>query len=307
MLTVAYETREDWLRARQSGIGASEVAALLGCDPWASRYALWASKAQVGVRGDAGESEAAEWGNRLEPLVAQKYAEVTGYRIVDHGRHAIVASDRWPHLFATLDREVFLPNGERWVLECKTTGLRYADDWAAGAPLKYVVQVQAQLAVTGLERGVLACLIGGQRFAPPVEIERNEDLIELIGERVETFWRENVELGVAPEADGSDATKRVLKTLFPDDSGETVALPGDAESWDREREEAIAQVKDGETRRDKAENALRAALGPATWGTIPGGGRYQLKVEPRAERTCPHCNGVIQEASRPRVLRRLRK
>ena len=36
--------REKWLKARRSGLGASEVAAILGLSPWSTPYKVWKDK-----------------------------------------------------------------------------------------------------------------------------------------------------------------------------------------------------------------------------------------------------------------------
>ena len=41
---VAAENREQWLKARQKGIGGSDAAAVLGLSPWKSNVRLWEEK-----------------------------------------------------------------------------------------------------------------------------------------------------------------------------------------------------------------------------------------------------------------------
>ena len=36
-----FNSREEWLAARNEGIGASEVASVLGLNPWETPYQLW--------------------------------------------------------------------------------------------------------------------------------------------------------------------------------------------------------------------------------------------------------------------------
>src|SRR5262245_52949583 len=63
--------RAAWLEARRKGIGASEIAAVLGISPWESPFSLYWRK----VNGwDYEPSSEMEWGTRLEPVIAEKYA-----------------------------------------------------------------------------------------------------------------------------------------------------------------------------------------------------------------------------------------
>lgn len=289
---------EEWLAARRLRVQASEVAAVLGADPYRSTWTVWSEKRGL-VRGPI-ESEAMEWGHRLEPLVAQAYASRTGAELRDDGRYAIVVHPSAP-LGATLDRRIVAPPPPG-VLEIKTSSGRRSEEWDEGrAPLRHQVQIQAQLACTGLERGVLCVLIAGQRLVIR-EYPRDDRLIAIMLEEVSRFW-DLVERGIPPPIDGHPATIAAIKALHPRDSGESIELPAAAlpalDEWDAAREDE----RELRVRRDAAQAALCAAIGDATWARIPGG-RLQWRVEERSEK-CPHCGGQTRHAA-SRVLRRIK-
>jgi putative phage-type endonuclease len=101
---VPFTDREDWLEKRRSGVGGSDVAALLGHSKTRGAYAVYASKvAPVDVQPHAND-EAAHWGNVLEPVVAAEFAQRTGYAV--HEGKFLARSTRWPWLLATVDRWV---------------------------------------------------------------------------------------------------------------------------------------------------------------------------------------------------------
>ncbi len=86
---------------RSTGIGASEVAALLGLDPRKTPLSLWLDKT-----GNAPPFEGnrfTEMGQRCEPVIADAYAEREGVELETCGttRHPDL-----PHVFATPDRRV---------------------------------------------------------------------------------------------------------------------------------------------------------------------------------------------------------
>lgn len=42
--------REEWLQVRKSGIGSSEVATIVGLNPWETPYQLWRRKVGLDTR-----------------------------------------------------------------------------------------------------------------------------------------------------------------------------------------------------------------------------------------------------------------
>ena len=63
------ESREEWLKYRESGIGSSEVATIVGLNPWESPYQLWRRK--LGLDPAKQENFAMKAGHYLEDAVAQ--------------------------------------------------------------------------------------------------------------------------------------------------------------------------------------------------------------------------------------------
>lgn len=290
--------RADWLERRRKTVGASEVAAILGMSPWKSAYALWCEKTGA-VVSDGAESEWQRWGNILEPAICEEYSRQTGRAVIDHGRYAVRYSATCPHLSATLDREVVSRNDADGpgCMDAKNTGAFKAKEWEDGAPLIYQVQVQAQMEVTGYRWGSLAVLVGGNTFHW-CDVERNEAFITMMRRKVAEFWH-LVETRTPPQVDGSDSTAEVLKRLYPKDSGEAVALPGEAGIWTDTIEECSREIKIAEERKTEAQNKLRAAIGEASFGILPSGGRWSLKTTERKE--------SIVKATTFRTLRRLAK
>ena len=42
--TIETANRSEWLEARRAGIGASDIAAIMGISPWSTPFQIWASK-----------------------------------------------------------------------------------------------------------------------------------------------------------------------------------------------------------------------------------------------------------------------
>ena len=69
-------TRGTWLEARRGSLGGSDAAAVLGLNPYASPYSVWAEK--TGRVPDKPDNEAMRLGRDLEDYVAARWQEETG-------------------------------------------------------------------------------------------------------------------------------------------------------------------------------------------------------------------------------------
>lgn len=261
LLLPADAPRREWLDARRRGLGGSDALAVLGLSRYSSRYVVWADKS--GLLPERDDSEAMKWGRLLEPIIAEQFTEETGTPTVKCGLMRHVERD-WQ--LASVDRLT----ADDGVLEIKTTsaykGVEWDDDQVADAA---EAQVQHYLAVTGLEHGYAAALIGGQRLEIR-HVERDERLIALLIEAEAELW-DMVQAGTAPALDGSEATARALAQLYPwADSEIAVELSAEGETALREYVDLGAQAKDIKDRRDAAKNLVCGEIGEAMTGRING-------------------------------------
>jgi putative phage-type endonuclease len=281
-----FDTREDWLAARTTTLGASESAAILGLAPEGreSEFSLWTKKTGL-VEPEELDSEWLEIGQVLEGPIADLYARRTKSTLWNPPTPFCVAvHPRLPFLTATIDRWIIQAAGhdDRGDLEIKNVGA-FNSDWRDGKdialPLYVQAQVQHQLAVTGFSWAVVAALVGGNSLKT-IEVARNPEFITELEAKAVEFWG-RVERKEAPAIDGSAASNRAIKALHPDDSGETVELTEDARSLADGLEEAKEEEKTAKAHALEAENKLRAMLGAATFGTLPDGRIVSLKTTER--------------------------
>jgi putative phage-type endonuclease len=297
MPELACSNRAAWLAARREGIGGSEAAAVLGLSPFQTPLQVWAEK--LGFAEPQEESERMQWGRRLEPLLAERYAEETERLLEAPDPYRIHVHPDTPYLRATLDRVIVSAEASKRVpapLELKTTGYQFLDEWLTEPPVHVQVQGQHQLLVTGWSWVSYAVLIAGQTFRW-VDAERNERFLTLLQERLAEFWR-RVELADPPPAQGED--KALLEALHPKEkTGVTVALPAEAVQWDQRRGEIIGEMRRLSLEKDTLDAYLREAIGDAEFGRLPSGVRYSWRRIDRAE--------FVSPATSYRELRRLRK
>ena len=221
--------RAAWLNARKSGIGGSDIAAVLGLSPYRSAVDVWMDKS--GRAPAQEESEAMYWGTVLEDVVAHEYQKRTGNKVQRLNKMVRHPEHDW--MIANLDRLVaqdgkapyVAKTGEirtKHLLECKTASAYKAQEWGAEGdadtvPVGYVAQAMWYLAVTGAQIIDVACLIGGQRYVQK-RIERDEDTIAGMISKARVFWHENVLSDIPPEATSGED----VAALFPQDTGAMV-------------------------------------------------------------------------------------
>ena len=203
-----FNSREEWLAGRTSGIGASEAAAAICMSPFESQYDLWLRK--TGQKGDKDLSgnAAVEYGNRLEPAMRVMFqAEHPELELEYHQFDVLYREDR-PWMTATLDGELTDEEGKRYVLEIKTSQVgkkTQYDKWRDKLPDGYFIQCLHQLLVTGWD--------GVYLFAKLVRLNGDSELrtyyidaadhkedMEWLLKEEEKFWKTNVQGMKAPNA-----------------------------------------------------------------------------------------------------------
>ena len=140
------------------------------------------------------------------------------------------------------------------------------------------------MAVLGSQWGSLAALVGGNRFRW-ADLVPDPEFIDLLIKAELKFWL-CLQNQVPPPADAHQATRAVLKKLYPKDLGETVALPPEALGWLDQWEKAKADRKAAEKVENEAENKLIAAMGAASLGVLPNDEKVSFKEQTRAGYTC---------------------
>lgn len=275
MPLIQYASREAWLADRRNGVGASEIAAILGEETyWDSAYSVYANKV-LGAEPDGEDlSESAEWGLMLEPVIRAVFARRTGRTVQFYRESNTFVHPTLPWARASLDAIQIDVDGPwrdfgRGTLQIKTAAAEARREWREGPPLKYLIQVQWEMFVAGLSWGSLVCLLGGQRFIGPFDIEYDQAFIGRILPVVTKFW-EGVTNRVPPPVDDSQRTTDALKRLHPDDNGKVHVGDEEFRRWADLRD----RVKERIARAEKVErllgNRIAERIGDATQATMPG-------------------------------------
>lgn len=286
--------RAKWLEMRNTMLTASDIAAVLGEDPYRSPLDVYVAKVMPQEPdADIGLDDPRFWGHVLEQPILKAVAQYYAWQYRRGG--ALLRSRRWPHLGCTLDAEI--DRGSGWIpLEGKTT--RVPRGWSqeeGELPTRVLLQTQQQLAVTGAPHELVFALLQGSRPVQ-IEVEPSPELHEIMAQAAEELL-ERVQRLDPPPAGARD--RAALAKLYPEDTGEIVELSDEVAEWTRELQELSAQRLEIEGREDTLKNRIRQLLGEATFGVLPveigGKSVWKCALEHRSEK--------IISASSSRVLR----
>ncbi|MFG2404187.1 YqaJ viral recombinase family protein [Streptomyces brevispora] len=236
---------EQWHAVRRSGIGGSDVAAILGLDKWRGPRHVFEAKHGRDVEGD---NEAMEFGRELEDVIARSFSRRSGVPIITPPGTLVHNENAW--MLANVDRYALDDAGVVVApVECKNRSEYQADEWEDGVPDTPAIQAHWYMAVGGWDYAWVTALIGGNRLRFH-RLERDEELIGYLTEHCGTWYQKHVVEGFPPGPDGLEATKDLLGRLW-------TAKPEDIVDVDRDRAVELR----GDRARLKAEiKALDSAL-----------------------------------------------
>lgn len=244
---------------RKTFIGASEVSGVMGLSKWKTPLSIWAEKTGR-IQNDLSEFEAVEWGTRLEEVVAKKFSQLHGVKLMAykkrfvHPEHSFISCE--------LDRLIC---GTDELCEIKTCSAYMLKDWGKeDIPEDYLGQVNLQLGLSGRETAWIAVLCGGQKY-----FERNvkfdKGFYEKQIEACVHFWKGFVQKNIAPIAGAND--NELLSSLYPvSDSEKSVKLAPEFDYLIEERAGAIEAKKEAEIACKEVEAKIKQALGEAEYG-----------------------------------------
>lgn len=189
------KTREEWLRERKQYLGGSDLGALIGESKWKTAVDVYLDKISEEINLDD-PSEAARWGNILEPVVAEEYARKTGFEVeitpepIRHPKYSYLAAniDRWA-------------DGKKHILECKTARFiskEWGEQYTDQIPSSYLCQVAWYAAICNVPKVDIAVLFGGQEFRI-YTYERNTEFEDKLIRIADNFWNNNVLKRIPPE------------------------------------------------------------------------------------------------------------
>lgn len=255
---------EAWLAARNDGISASDVAAVLGFSEYSTPWEVWAEKVGLHPR-DAVDNEAIRLGIELEPWLLDRAGRMLGIPVGrTPARLYAHPSDPWQ--LASPDGEAHPANASPFGIEAKTAGLASGygipDGWSeARVPLGYEFQARWQMRIMGWDRVDIVGLVAGVgvRLWP---IER-DDAVETDMVMQVTEWRQtHIIQRVEPPVVARD--NALMAQIWPTPTEGVVDLTDDPDIDELlyEHRERKDRARDAKAAKDQVAAAIKRKLGP---------------------------------------------
>lgn len=276
--------RLPWLQERRTGLGSSDISAVLGMNRWRTRRDVWLDKT-----GRAPLESEPSWpmlaGTWLEHAIREWFEARTQFRVERVGMQRS-ASRSWM---------LYSPDGlvnQDALFEAKYTNWRHRDEWIDEQTADHAeLQVQWGMAVTGRVRAYVVVAIGDDE--PTIRtVNRDEALIAFMIHEAETFWRENILADVEPDVVAADAA--AIRSEHPISEPIPVLGGPEVDQWIAMRAKASEQIKSATTIRDEADAHLMKAMGSADTLVIAGeiAATWKTQTAARFDRKAAEAAGV---------------
>lgn len=196
-------TKLDWLEARKKGLGGSDVATVLGLNPYKTQRELWENKMNPDVVEEE-INDAMHFGDVLESVIAEEYVRRTGQRVQKDNKIRIHPEHSF--LLANIDRLIIGNGNGPGILEAKTASSFAYKNWTDEIPLPYYCQLMHYLAVTGYKWGEFAILVDGRKFET-IPIKRDDIFIEKQNKALIDWWNEYIIGNTPPPLEAKEITE----------------------------------------------------------------------------------------------------
>jgi putative phage-type endonuclease len=188
---------EKWHADRRRGVGGSDVQDVLNLPPYGCAARLFDTKRNLKPDFEPVRNPNMERGVVLEDIACEMFAKQENETIKVAKR---IVSKEHPFMIGNIDREIIRADKNyNGILETKCpTRDNYLRIKRIGLPEYYITQMQHYLSVAGLKWGTWAIFCADMWELTPIPVERDEELIAMIIEAEENFWK-LVENGPRPD------------------------------------------------------------------------------------------------------------
>jgi putative phage-type endonuclease len=239
---------------RAKGIGASEIAAVVGIDHRRSAFDVYAEK--VGLLKRSEPTARMRWGKRLERVIADCYAEETKRNIVWYDKTLQHELRSWQ----VFSPDAFVVEGEPvGGLDCKNVAWDQFERWGeAGTdsvPDTIALQCQWSCSAADLPWWDVAALAGGNDLRI-YRVHRDAQIEAVLLQAGQAFWTNNVLPRVAPVIESTDAAREYLRQRYP----RNIEVMRPAGEIERALIAEWQQVKEEFNRAEKRKDALQLQI-----------------------------------------------
>ncbi len=262
---------DQWLEDRKKGLGGSDVGAILGLNKWKTPLQVWEEK--TGRRNEVVDNDLTRSGHRLEPVVADWFAEQTRLQLINPGNH-VMRHKVHSWCLGTPDRITGKDDNDpasAGVLEIKTTGQSFDK---TTIPPSWFTQVNWYAGIYRSNYSNLSCT---QNFIACFErvtghfdytlLEFDPAFFQYLLDQAGQFWENYVVKDTPPPPVNSDDVLRLYPKHSP---GKTIEASRDLRDMIDKLHDATARLKECKQTKDEIDERIKAIMCDAEAVLIDG-------------------------------------
>ncbi len=270
------ENESQWIAQKVNTIGSGDIACIAGADRFKTPLKLWAVK--TCREAPDPENDHMWWGKLMEAPIAQLCKRKLGLEIEYgnklYGHDTVEWATATPDYFARgfeASPDPFSDGApsatDQMILECKNVSWRGKQFWAEETPLAPRIQVMWQMGVAGINRSVIAPLIGGDHESFEARyVQFDSRIFDQLLQLADKFmWHVKKDVPPPPTA-ASDA--KVIDKIFPKLEDRGIDLPTEfvpeiqvLKTTAAERKELESKARKLEDEEKIIKSRLRLAMG----------------------------------------------
>lgn len=279
---------------RTTGVGASEVAAVMGFSAYDSPLDVYMLKR--GLTAPTESSAIMRRGVHMEPFILAEFQQESDIQFSKPTEMFVSLEHPW--LFANLDGY----NAELNIIaEIKNSDAtqNWGETGSQDVPEYYYLQCQVQMLVTGAKECYLVVMLPHAKLRYYV-ITPNKKIQDQIIEATNTFWNHHVAKGIPPEGDASPES---VKKLYPavTDKKEVSLPPATTLTLIQRHFDLNQSIKEQTAELDKVKAQLMMAMGDAQRAKVEGWDGSMTRSETQATTfTVTKSGGVTFKINHPK-------
>lgn len=242
--------------ARRTYLGSHDTSAISGLNPYRKPINVFMDKLAMSTPQEP--TERMRWGLSLQSAILAEFADRIGG--VELEPEHFIRHSSLPWFGGTPDATIA---GRKAGVDAKNVQFNrgeWGEEHTDQVPRYILFQCHHFLALTGYDVWHVAALFGGCEFKI-YDIERDNELAEMIIEMDGRFWSEHIQMEIPPEVDDSEGWKKYAERMHPRDNGLVRAATDDELVLFRELRDTANALKRYGRREDELKNMLRNSIG----------------------------------------------
>jgi len=238
------QNNSEWLKNRKTGITGTDIVAICGLNPYKSAYDVYLEKTTP-IQ-EKPDNVYMKMGRKLEAVICELYEEESG-QVLTEPNPKLIRFSKNPLMIGSPDRYI----GADGVFEAKSTQKKIEI-----LPEMYFIQNTWYVGISQRSYGVVGILERGLNFQSFTN-ELDTELFEMLVEKANVFWNENILANVPPPPQNSEDVLKIYNKHTAGKTLEVTSIAYDSVEKLREVKQKLAIFTEEKT---KIEESLKMLM-----------------------------------------------